>query len=78
MTSILAAIPAPPFNSIGPLRLYGLMIALGVLAAVALGRRRWTNLGHDPEQISVIATWAVPAGLVGTRIYHVMTDYSTR
>lgn len=32
----LAFIPAPPFDTIGPFRLYGLMIALGVLASVAL------------------------------------------
>ena len=71
----LAFIPAPPFDSIGPFRLYGLMIALGVLAAVALARRRWAERGNDPEQISAIALWAVPAGLIGSRIYHVITDY---
>lgn len=71
----LAFIPAPPFDTIGPFRLYGLMIALGVLASVALARRRWAARGNDPEQISSIALWAVPAGLIGARIYHVITDY---
>ena len=36
----LAFIPAPPFDTIGPFRLYGLMIALGVVAAVWLAGRR--------------------------------------
>ena len=71
----LAFIPAPPFDSLGPFRLYGLMIALGVLAAVALARKRWADRGNDPEQISAIALWAVPAGLIGARLYHVITDY---
>jgi prolipoprotein diacylglyceryl transferase len=75
---ILAAIPSPGTNAIeiGPLslRAYGLMIALGVVAAVWLSRRRWAERGGDPEDISAIALWAVPAGLVGARIYHVVTD----
>ena len=78
VSSMLASIPAPPFDSIGPIRLYGLVIAIGVLAAVWLGRKRWAERGHDPEEISVIATWAVPAGLIGARLYHVITDYSTK
>jgi prolipoprotein diacylglyceryl transferase len=74
----LAALPAPPGNGIhvGPfeLRAYGLTIALGVLAAVALARRRWAARGGDPDDITALALWAVPAGIVGARIYHVVTD----
>jgi prolipoprotein diacylglyceryltransferase len=72
---VLASIPAPPFNAIGPFRLYGLLIALGVLAAVWLGQRRFAARGGDPEEISNLALIAVPAGLVGARLYHVITDY---
>jgi prolipoprotein diacylglyceryl transferase len=63
--------------SLGPLELraYGVMIALGVLAAVWLSRRRWEGRGGDPDQISRIALWAVPAGLIGARLYHVVTDW---
>ena len=80
MTSVLiASIPSPPRNglSLGPLdlRAYGVMIALGVLAAVWLSRRRWEARGGDPDQISRIALWAVPAGLIGARLYHVITDW---
>ena len=71
----LASIPSPPSNAIGPFRAYGLMIALGVIAAVELARRRWRRRGGDPDDITAIAMWAVPAGLVGARLYHVITDW---
>ena len=78
--SLLGSIPSPPVQdlSIGPLQfqMYGLMIALGVLAAVAIARRRWAARGGDPEDITTLAIWAVPAGLVGARLYHVITDFS--
>lgn len=74
---VLAAIPAPPSNSIGPFRLYGLMIALGVLAGVMLAQRRWSNWGGDDDAIVTVAVWAVPAGLIGARLYHVITDWGT-
>ena len=76
---VLASIPSPPFDviEIGPvsLRLYGLMIALGALVAVEIGRARWAARGHDPEEIVNIGKWAIPAGLLGARIYHVLTDW---
>lgn len=76
---MIAAIPSPGSGSIsiGPLeiRAYGLMIAFGVLAAVWLAQRRWALRGGDPELISALAVWAVPAGLVGARLYHVATDW---
>jgi prolipoprotein diacylglyceryl transferase len=78
VTSVLASIPSPSSNTItiGPInpRAYGLMIALGVFAAVEISRRRWRARGGDPDDISAIAIWAVPAGLIGARIYHVITD----
>lgn len=79
MSFLFASIPAPPSNSfsIGPLTFnyYGLMIALGVLAAVEIGRRRWQARGGDPDDITSIATVGVPAGLIGARLYHVVTDW---
>ncbi len=77
-TQVLASIPSPSSNAIelGPfsLRAYGILIALGVVAAVWITQRRWAAMGHDPEQITTIAMWAVPAGVIGARIYHVITD----
>jgi prolipoprotein diacylglyceryl transferase len=76
--AVPAAIPSPPFNALhlGPfqIRAYGFMIALGVVAAVQLASRRWASRGGRPSDISSLAVWAVPAGLVGARAYHVATD----
>ena len=75
MNSFLASIPSPSSNQLGPFQMYGLMIALGVLAAVELGRKRWRARGGDPDDVYVVALWAVPAGLIGARMYHVATDW---
>ena len=76
---LIASIPSPPRNGIelGPLELraYGVMIALGVIAAVSLSRRRWQARGGNPDGISRVAVWAVIAGLFGSRLYHVITDW---
>jgi phosphatidylglycerol---prolipoprotein diacylglyceryl transferase len=53
---------------------YGLMIALGVIAAIAFAQRRWEARGGKPGDIASLAMWAVPAGLLGARAYHVITD----
>ena len=76
---MLASLPSPSSGAlhIGPLQLraYGLCIALGVWAAVTVCARRFRARGGDPALITVIAVWAVPAGIIGARIYHVITDY---
>jgi prolipoprotein diacylglyceryl transferase len=76
---IFASIPSPSDNAIKigglELRAYGLAIALGVIAAVWISRRRWAARGGDPDDISRIALWAVLAGLIGARLYHVITDH---
>ena len=76
---LIASIPSPPRSGfeLGPLQLraYGVMIALGVVAAVWMSQRRWAARGGDPEQINRIALWAVPAGVIGARLYHVATDW---
>lgn len=76
-----ASIPSPSSGtwSIGPLdvRAYGLMIALGVVAAVALAGRRLERGGAGTrDDMSSIAVWAVIGGVVGARLYHVATDWS--
>jgi len=57
-----------------PIRAYALCIILGVVLAVWLGEKRWVARGGKPGQVSDIAIWAVPFGLVGGRLYHVITD----
>jgi len=75
----LASLPSPSSNAIhiGPLQLraYGLAIALGVLAAVWIAQRRWSARGGDPSDITRLAVWSVAAGVVGARLYHVITDH---
>src|SRR5206468_12684679 len=79
VVSMVASIPSPSRGVLYlgplPLRAYAICILLGVLAAIWLARKRWAAFGFDPKQISDIAVWAVPAGLVGARLYHVITDY---
>ncbi|MBW1604057.1 prolipoprotein diacylglyceryl transferase [Streptomyces sp. JJ66] len=76
----LASIPSPPsgeillFDTI-PLRGYALCIILGVFVAVWLGGKRWVARGGQPGTVADVAVWAVPFGLVGGRLYHVVTDY---
>ncbi len=80
MSSLLADIPSPGSNSldIGPLELnaYGVMIALGVIAAVWLfGRRLEERSVAKREVAGQIAVWVVIAGVIGARLYHVVTDW---
>ncbi|MEU5344400.1 prolipoprotein diacylglyceryl transferase [Streptomyces sp. NPDC020766] len=58
-----------------PLRGYAFCIIIGVFVAVWLGNRRWIARGGRPGTVADIAVWAVPFGLVGGRLYHVITDY---
>ena len=53
---------------------YALCIILGVVVAIWLGERRWVARGGARGQVADIAIWAVPFGLVGGRLYHVITD----
>lgn len=79
--NIIASIPSPSSGSIhlGPLKLnaYGMMIALGIIAAMWLwGRRVEARHVATSDDVSAIAMWAVPVGIVGARLYHVITDWS--
>lgn len=75
----LAFIPSPSHGAIYlgpvPLRGYAFCIIIGVFVAVWLGNRRWVARGGRTGTVADIAVWAVPFGLVGGRLYHVITDY---
>lgn len=78
-STLLSSIPSPSSGalSLGSLKLnaYGLMIAIGVIVAVRIAGRRAEKFGvATMEDFSSIATWAVPAGIIGGRVYHVITD----
>lgn len=75
----LAFIPSPSHGVVHlgpiPLRGYAFCIIIGVFVAVWLGNRRWLARGGRAGTIADISVWAVPFGLVGGRLYHVITDY---
>ncbi len=79
MTFLIASIPSPGTNSIsvGPLTFnaYGLCIGIGAIAAIFIAQRRWAERGGNAEDVFEVAKWAVPAGVVGARIYHLITDW---
>jgi prolipoprotein diacylglyceryl transferase len=79
--AVIATIPSPGSNaiSIGPLQLraYGLMIALGIVAAVWLMGRRLEQAGIGTrDDASYIGVWGAVGGIIGARLYHVITDWS--
>ena len=80
-TTILAYIPSPSQGvwHLGPipLRAYALFIVAGMLAALLIGDKRWQERGGEPGVIYSIFWWAMPFGLIGGRLYHVITDWQT-
>ncbi|KQS65017.1 prolipoprotein diacylglyceryl transferase [Modestobacter sp. Leaf380] len=74
---MLAAIPSPSQGTweIGPfpLRAYALCIIAGIVLAAVITERRFVARGGAPGDVLDIAVWAVPFGIVGGRVYHVLT-----
>src|SRR5215471_1274725 len=70
-------IPSPSVNGfhLGSLfiHFYGLMYVVGIALAIVITRRRWRAAGGDPALVADVATWAVPAGIIGGRIYFDIT-----
>lgn len=77
LTSILASIPPPPLDGIelGPLKIhfYALCIIAGGILAFWLGGKRWAARGGKAEQMYDVGLWAVVFGVIGARLYHVIT-----
>ena len=73
------AIPSPPQGvwNLGPIpiRAYALIIVAGIIVAVWWGNRRYIQRGGAAGTIGDIAIWAVPFGIIGARLYHVITDW---
>ncbi|SDD10323.1 prolipoprotein diacylglyceryl transferase [Geodermatophilus telluris] len=75
--TVQAVIPSPtqgvwelgPF----PIRAYALCIIAGIVAACWIAERRWVARGGRPGEVLDIAVWAVPFGILGGRLYHVIT-----
>jgi prolipoprotein diacylglyceryl transferase len=77
--SIFSSIPSPDVSSfeLGPVRIhfYALFILLGIALAIWIGSRRFRQRGGQAAMILDIALWAVPFGIVGGRIFHVLTHW---
>ena len=75
-----AFIPSPSSSGlrIGPvfLHAYGIAYVLAVAAAILVARRRWERSGGDPDLAYEVALWGFPAGLLGGRIYFLITTPS--
>jgi prolipoprotein diacylglyceryl transferase len=75
---IWAAIPPPPFRDLelGPfqVRMYAVWILLGIFSAAVLTYYRWRAKGHDTEIIFELTLVVTVFGLIGGRLYHVITS----
>jgi prolipoprotein diacylglyceryl transferase len=74
---VIASLPSPTVGvwHLGPfpLRMYAVCILLGIVVAVWLTGRRLVDRGYEAGQALDVAAYAVPFGIVGGRIYHVIT-----
>ncbi|WP_199712595.1 prolipoprotein diacylglyceryl transferase [Galactobacter caseinivorans] len=74
------SIPSPPQEmarfSLGPLtiHMYALCILLGIVVALWLTVRRWRARGGESDVIWDVAIWAIPFGIIGGRLYHVVSS----
>ncbi|WP_048725308.1 prolipoprotein diacylglyceryl transferase [Kytococcus sedentarius] len=57
-----------------PLRAYGIVIAVGMIVGVWWTARRYRARGGDPDVLYDVAMWAIPIGIIGARLYHVVTS----
>jgi len=58
-----------------PLRAYALCIIVGIIVGGVIASRRWRARGGTPDTLELVIAVAIPCGIVGARIYHVITDY---
>src|SRR3954462_1178382 len=77
--ALLASIPSPPSGvyHVGPLtiHMYGVMLLLAIAAAIWLTGRRWVSWGGDWDLMFRIPGGGEIAGIVGARIYHLITNW---
>ncbi len=76
---VLVEIPSPSqgvwmLGGVLPIRAYALAIMTGIVVALLMTRRRWVARGGDADTVLEIVFWAVPFGILGGRIYHLITS----
>ena len=72
---LLGSIPSPEDGNLGPFHMYGIILAVGVLVGVYVAEQRWRRRGYPKDGIYDISFWVVIWGVIGARVYHVITDY---
>jgi prolipoprotein diacylglyceryl transferase len=72
---LLGSIPSPADGNLGPFHMYGIILAVGVLVGVYVAEQRWRRRGYPRDGIYDISFWVVIWGVIGARVYHVITDY---
>lgn len=62
---------------LGPvtLHLYGLILGVALVLGYELSNRQFQHVAGKQHNTSGIFMWAVVAGLIGARLWHVMTDW---
>jgi prolipoprotein diacylglyceryl transferase len=77
--NVVASIPSPSSGvvDLGPLtiHMYGVTLLVAIAAAIGLTGLRWTRLGGDWDLVFRAAVWGVAFGIVGARLYHVVTSW---
>src|SRR6266545_4500367 len=80
MRRMLLSIPSPHTGVVhlGPLaiRMYGLMLLVGIAGCIWLTGVRWVRRGGDWDLVFRVAVWGVGFGIVGARLYHDITSWS--
>ena len=75
--SLIAAIPSPSQNvlELGPLTIhfYGILIAIGVIVAIIVSKKRYERFGGSGELFESLAIWAIVIGFLGARAGYVFT-----
>lgn len=73
----VAYIPSPTISyfKLGPvtIRFYAIFILIGIICAMYIITRKWKRMGGNFDQILDIALVSVPSGIIGARLYHVIT-----
>ena len=54
---------------------YGVLIAAGVLAAIALSMHEEKRLGMKQDTIIDLALWVIPLGIIGARVYYALFNW---
>lgn len=75
LLTAVGSIPSPGSASLGPFRAYGALIALGALVCIVLVAKRMPGRNFHPDVASEIALPGILAGVIGARLYHVITDW---